>query len=99
MGERMEERQPMGRHQFQFVDRQRGNVTGVQDVISFDPEEVLLSTEQGLMTIKGEELHVSRLNLENQEIDLDGRIDSIVYIQEKPQGAKAGQSLLKRMFR
>lgn len=95
----MDEKQPAGIHRFQFVNRQRGSVTGVQDVISFDTKEVLLSTGQGLMTIKGEELHVSRLNLEKQEVDLDGRIDSIVYTQEKPQGAKAGQSLLKRMFR
>ena len=33
----------------------------------------------GLLTIKGKELHVSRLTLEKGEVDIEGTIDSMVY--------------------
>lgn len=54
-------------------------VTGVLDVLSFDLNEILLETEQGLLMVKGSDLHVNRLTLEKGEVDLTGNIDSIAY--------------------
>jgi len=64
----------------------------------FDVQEVRLETEQGMLQIKGEDLHVSRLTLERGEIDIDGRIDSFVYMDEGVMGGKK-ESLWERMFR
>lgn len=73
-------------------------ITGVKDVISFDLHEVVLETEQGMLSVKGDELHVSRLSLEQGEVDVDGRIDSLVYSDVSGQGQK-GESFLARLFR
>ena len=54
-------------------------VTGVLDVLAFDLNEILLETEQGMLMVKGKDLHVNRLTLEKGEVDLSGHIDSIAY--------------------
>lgn len=54
-------------------------VTGVLDVLSFDLNEVLLETEQGMLMVRGNDLHVNRLSLEKGEVDLAGKIDSVTY--------------------
>lgn len=85
-------------HKAIIMNRRICNLTGVTDVISFDPKEVLLETEQGILTLQGQDLHVSRLTLEKGELDLDGRIDSATYTSD-PAGHLHKDSLLKRLFR
>lgn len=75
----MEERQMPKAHKVVFNNRKSGMVTGVLDVISFDLNEILLETELGLLTVKGTDLHVNRLNLEKGEVDLAGNVDSFAY--------------------
>ena len=79
-------------------NRRTGTVSGVTDVISFDIAEILLETEQGMLTIKGADLHVNRLTLEKGEVDIEGRIDSMSY-SEVTDFHKAGASLLGRLFK
>lgn len=86
-------------HEMNLYDRKRGNISGVQDVISFNPEMVLLKTTRGMLTIKGKELHVSRLQLEKGEADIEGELESFVYSPEKPSGTEKGKSLMGRLFR
>ena len=50
-----------------------------------------------MLMIKGEELHVTRLDLEKQEIDLAGRVDSLAYSQGIAK-AKGGEGMLKRLL-
>ena len=75
----MEEKQYSKAHKLILSNRRTGTITGVADVISFDISEVLLETEQGMLMIKGADLHVNRLTLEKGEIDIEGRIDSLAY--------------------
>lgn len=49
-----------------------GRITGIADVVSFDENTIVLDTDMGLLTLKGKELHVSRLTLEKGEVDVDG---------------------------
>ena len=70
----------------------------ITDVLSFDVGEVVLQTEDGLLMIKGEELHVSRLTLEKGEVDLDGKIDSLTYTGSQGKKADRNGSRFKRMF-
>lgn len=95
----VDEKQPTMLHGFILKNRQIGNVTGVRDVVSFDMNEILLDTQQGMLTIKGKDLHVTRLNLEKQEVDLEGTIDSLTYTEGGIHGQKAGENLLKRLFK
>lgn len=91
----MEEKKAGKPHQIVWKDRHRGSVTGVLDVLSFDEAMILLETELGILTLKGKELHISRLSLDQGEVDMEGTIDSMVYSGSSP--AKHG-NLLKRMF-
>ena len=54
-------------------------MTGVLDVLAFDLNEILLETEQGMLMIKGKDLHVNRLSLEKGEVDVTGQIDRCTY--------------------
>lgn len=85
-------------HRLIINNREKGNLTGILDVISFDENMIVLDTDMGLLTIKGKDLHVSRLTLEKGEIDLEGRTDSFVYSSNESY-RKAGQSLLTRLFK
>ncbi len=94
----MEEKQYSKAHRVSLNNRRTGTITGVTDVISFDISEILLETEQGLLAIKGNDLHVNRLTLEKGEVDIEGRIDGLSY-SEITDYQKAGESLLGRLFK
>ncbi len=93
----MEEKMIKTNHNINMHSRELVNITGVKDVLSFDAGEVLLDTEQGILMIRGQELHVSRLTLEKGEVDVDGKIDSLTY-SESGYG-KSGESFLGRLFK
>ena len=94
----MEEKQYTMAHKLILSNRRTCTITGVSDVISFDITEVLLETEQGMLMIKGSDLHVNRLTLEKGEIDLEGKIDSFAY-SDVTSYQKQGESLIGRLFK
>lgn len=79
-------------------NRGSGLITGVNAVISFDPNEILLETEQGMLLIKGKELNVTKLTLEKGEVEIDGKVDSFTYSDIKA-GIKDDGSLFNRLFK
>lgn len=85
-------------HKVTMTNRRNCTLTGVNDVLSFDIHEVLLETEQGMLMIKGDDLHVSRLTLDKGEVDVDGKIDSFTYSDVSGAGHKS-ESLLAKLFR
>lgn len=94
----MEERTVQKNHKLVINNRKTSLVTGVIDVLSFDLNEILLETEQGMMMVKGTDLHVNRLSVEKGEVDLAGNIDSVAYSDVKGQGNKQ-DNLLSKLFR
>ena len=94
----MEERTVQKSHKLVVNNRKTSFVTGVIDVLSFDLNEILLETEQGMMMVKGTDLHVNRLSLEKGEVDLSGSIDSVAY--SDVQGSiKQQDNLFSKLFR
>lgn len=85
-------------HRLLLTNRKSCTLSGVVDVLSFDLTEILLETDQGMLMMKGADLHVNRLTLEKGEIDISGRIDSLTYSDEG-RSVKSGESFLARMFR
>lgn len=94
----MEENKVAKTHKIVLNNRTTGNFTGVLDVISFDISEILLETEQGMLNVKGKDLHVNRLNLEKGEVDIEGNIDAFSYSQI-PAGIKKPDSFLGKIFK
>jgi sporulation protein YabP len=95
----MEELYKQGRgvHKLTLTNRGALSINGVVDVISFDLNEVLLETEAGMLTIKGQDLHVNRLTLEKGEVEICGTIDSLLYSEVSGYGQKA-ESFFARLF-
>lgn len=85
-------------HRIVMNNRKTCQITGIKDVISFTTEQALLETEMGLLEIKGTELHMNRLTLDAEEIDMDGEIESLVYSSMEHYN-KPGESIFKKIFR
>lgn len=85
-------------HKLVIQNRKMSMVSGVLDVLAFDLNEILLETEQGMLMIKGKDLHVNRLSLDKGEVDLAGHIDSVAYSDVQHHGKK-NESLFVKLFR
>ena len=92
----MDGKKSMAPHRLMLERQTGGTITGIREVISFDEKEILMQTEEGKLSVKGEALHVKHLDLEHGELSLEGRIDSLVYPGRKKD--KQEESLLKRLF-
>jgi len=86
------------RHAVNLIRRESMTATGVLDVISFDEENIIAETELGMMIVKGINLHVNRLNLENGELAVDGEVSGINY-EDAGTYSKGGKSLLGKLLR
>lgn len=94
----MEERQLQKAHKLVVTNRKTSMVTGVLDVLSFDLNEILLETEQGMLMVKGTDLHVNRLSVEKGEVDLSGNIDSIAYSSVN-QAGRQNENFFAKLFK
>ena len=94
----MEEKTVNRPHACFLQNRAAANLTGVREVVSFDENQVIMDTDQGLLTLKGKDLHVSRLSVEKGEVDVEGTVDSLAYSSNEAY-RKAGQPLFARLFK
>ena len=92
-----EKKRSPSRHSITIDKRETINVSGVIDVISFDEESVIAETELGIIIIRGVNLHVKRVNLENGELSISGEIDGLSY--ENQGAAGKGKSFVGRLFK
>lgn len=85
-------------HKVIMDNREKLNITGVIDVLSFDEESIACETELGILYIKGENLHVGKLNLDEGELFVEGDIDILEYTTEAL-GGKGKNSLFGKIFK
>ena len=79
-------------------NRGKLSISGVNDVLSFDDQVVIVETELGLLTVKGENIRVNKLSLDTSEVIVDGEISSLTYSQKGPE-KNGGTSLLSKIFK
>ena len=60
-------------------NREKLNISGVNDVLSFDDQVVIVETELGLLTVKGENLKINKLNIDTSEVIVEGSINNLSY--------------------
>ncbi len=58
-------------------------INSVKDVLGFDTEGVSLHTALGGLTVEGEGLRLTRLDLENGQVTVEGKISAMLYTEEK----------------
>lgn len=66
-------------HKITMLGREKLTVSGVEDVDSFDDDKIVAYTVEGVMTVKGAEFRINRLNVEDGELEVEGDIDCIEY--------------------
>lgn len=88
-------------HRLVINNRQFSEITGVLHVESFDEEEIVVETELGLLSLKGEELDIKELNLDEKVLTVEGVVLELSYFEEGGQrGAKnKSRSLLGKIFK
>ena len=59
--------------------RQKAVLTGVTDVPSFCEQTIVAAKVSGDVTIMGEEMHISRLNLDEGQVEIEGTIHAVEY--------------------
>src|SRR5690554_5760320 len=89
-----------GLHKLVIDKREKVEVSGVLNVDSFDDQEIILETEQGLLAMRGEDLHINHLNLEQGELVIEGFLLELAYSEERGLRRKdRGKSFLERLFK
>lgn len=78
--------------------RKKLNVSGVVDVLSFDDQVVIIETELGLLTVKGENLRITKLNMDSSETIVEGQINSTAYSENKNLD-KDKSSFINKLFK
>lgn len=78
----IEERKSMNSNIIQNLileNRSKLSVSGVLDVLSFDDKIIIIETELGLLTVKGDNLRVNKLSIDTSEVIVEGEVNSISY--------------------
>ena len=76
--------------------REKLSVSGVEHVTSFNEDTVVMETTEGILTIKGSDLDMNRLNLDDGNVTVQGRIYAILYSDSS---SGKGMGFLGRMFK
>lgn len=69
-------------HNIIMQNRTKLSISGVEDVENFDDREVVLYTSRGKLTIRGTELHIERLSVDEGDLTIEGTIDALEYSAE-----------------
>lgn len=81
-------------HSIHIDNRELMSITGVKDVGSFNENEVILMTDGGGLTVEGTSLHITKLNLDEGQIVIEGQIIAFEYDDMPVQKG----SIFARMF-
>lgn len=83
------------KYKLEMQGREHLEVWGVEDVDSFDDDKIIAYTVEGIMTVRGAELKINRLNVEDGELEVEGIIDSVSY----EEGQKSSGGLFGKIFK
>lgn len=81
-------------HQVTIDNRKRIMLSGILEVISSQDKTIICKIAGKIVYIFGKELRVSKLNLEEGALIVDGEIDGLSY-----KDSQTGKSFLKRIFK
>ena len=85
-------------HNLILENRKKLSVSGIEEVESFNEEEIILRTsEDGVLVIKGEELHINKLSVDTGDVSIAGEVSAMDYIDRSVK--TKGPGLLSRLLR
>lgn len=78
-------------------NRKKLTLSGVVEVMSFDEEKIELTTKLGNLIIKGEDLKMNKLDVQNGDVIIAGSISSMIYNGKNVK--KNNESLISKLFK
>ncbi|OOM82049.1 spore protein YabP [Clostridium puniceum] len=78
-------------------NRKKLTLSGVVEVISFDEQKIDLTTNLGNLTIKGEDLKMNKLDVQNGDVIIAGSISSMIYNGKVSK--KSNESIISKLFK
>jgi len=79
-------------------NRSKMTLDGVTEIVSFNDEQIMLKTVLGNMDIRGEELKMNKLDVQNGDVMISGKISYVVYTTEEKKQRKQN-GIIARLFR
>lgn len=81
-------------HNVIMENRERISISGVKKTESFDDKIIVLDTQMGQMTIKGDNLHISKMDIDTGNLSVTGNIYGLIYNE-----TNNSKSIIKRLFK
>lgn len=78
-------------------NREKLSISGVLDVLSFDDQVVIVETELGLLTVKGDNLRINKLSIDTSEVVVEGEIYNLAYSENDLDKKSSG--ILGKIFK
>ncbi|MGR6837177.1 sporulation protein YabP [Syntrophomonas erecta] len=89
----------MAEHSLRLVNRGHMELTGVVNVNNFDEEEIILETGMGFLVIIGEHLHITKLNLDEGNVALEGNVHSLEYKEQGADLKAKSKNIINRLLK
>ena len=86
---------PDGPHHLILEGREQLSVSGVEEVESFDENQIVMYTTKGTLVVRGENLHIEKLSLDGGDLKVEGDIDALTY----EDGPREKGGIFSRLFR
>jgi sporulation protein YabP len=83
-------------HSIISENRENLTVTAVTDVKSFDSENIHITLREGGLSVKGKNLKIIQLDLDEGKVSISGECSSLIYTDS---GMETGTSILIRIMK
>lgn len=84
-------------HKVEMKQRKDIHISGVKALDSFDSEEFLLETTMGYLVIRGQQLQLKNLNLDDSFVQIMGNVYEMTYVDDQREGRAKG--LFGKLFK
>ena len=95
--EKNEPTQEVTNHEVTILNREEVEIKGVKEVDSFDHQEVLLETTMGYLVVRGHNLQLKNLHVEQGIVQIEGKVNEMLYVDEQTEETAKG--LFSKLFR
>ena len=85
-------------HGISLAERKNVIVTGVKKIESFDNEQFIIDTTLGLLTVKGSDLEIIKLDTYQGNVSIKGQVDSLSYVSKDVKKGKE-DSFISKLFK
>lgn len=86
------------KHSLSLIEREKLILSGVREVFSFDEQLIEIETSRGYLDIRGSDLHIIKMNIDEGELAIEGTISEMTYHDSEGIGKKKN-SIMSKLFK